>query len=307
MSAQPTSVSHLNFETWVECDGKALPVYGVEINGTKATCWIASQAGKNFSVQFKMCDRSKRGTFSGYVYVDGTFVIGKVLGTVPPYNHSKCVVDEFRPTPTTKQSLCFSSLKTNDDDAIDDNELLSRIGAIRVEIFRVEVTGYEKRRPKEIPSHMGAQQLTVHEAAKKLGGHRVMLGAPEVTSAGNILRTEKIGSAIVEFEFKYRPQDVLEAQDIIPVTRAQVVAPQAAAEDPARKRPLEPNDTTNTNTERRDKKAKTEPVDVDALVAARARIRELEAQLDVKSGVKTEEIRVSGAFGPGQVIDLTDD
>ena len=31
---------------WVSCDGKPLPVYGVETNGNKTTAWIASDAGK---------------------------------------------------------------------------------------------------------------------------------------------------------------------------------------------------------------------------------------------------------------------
>ncbi|KZV85295.1 hypothetical protein EXIGLDRAFT_841596 [Exidia glandulosa HHB12029] len=302
MPAQQTSISHLNFEAWVDCDGIALPVYGVEVNGNKATCWIASQAGKNFAVHFKMNDRSERANYSG--------AVGRTFGTVPPaHDYAQRSVTAMRPTPTTQRQLRFSSLQTSDDDyAIKDNAILSHLGTILVKFYRVEVEGTMDHSAKPVPAHLDSQQkFTVHEAAKKLGGHHVQLVAPKAVKPYRRTRVRPIGGSIVELEFKYRPQSVLEAQDIIPVLRAQAVP----AEYKSRKRP---NDATNTD--RRVKKAKTEPVDGDALHAAQARIRDLEAQLkkereglamDVKVKAEVEPIRVSGAFSPGQVIDLTDD
>jgi hypothetical protein len=38
----------LNYSAWIEVDGKKLPEYDVQYseNGTQATCWIPSEAGK---------------------------------------------------------------------------------------------------------------------------------------------------------------------------------------------------------------------------------------------------------------------
>ncbi|KZV85293.1 hypothetical protein EXIGLDRAFT_726315 [Exidia glandulosa HHB12029] len=301
MPAQPTSISHMNFEAWVECDGKALPVYDVEVNGTKATCWIASQAGKTFSAHFKIINRSERGNYSGRVYVDGSRISGRVFGTIPPYNRSKRFIDAMHPTPTTEQKLRFSSLETSDDDnAVKDNAILSHIGTIEVRIVQVQVNGTVEHGIKAVPTHLDSQQkFTVHEAAKKLGGHHAQLAAPKVVKPMKSTDVRDVGGPIVELQFRYRPQAVLEAQDIIPRSRATDLS---LAQDPSRKRARQPNDAG-----RRDKKAKTtaksEHADSDG--ALRARIRELEAQLDVK--VKAEAIQVSGEFGPGQIIDLTDD
>ncbi|KZV85296.1 hypothetical protein EXIGLDRAFT_775723 [Exidia glandulosa HHB12029] len=240
MPAQPTSISHSNFEAWVECDGKALPVYGVEVNGTKATCWIASQAGKAFSVHFKMHDTCEV-TYSGRAYVDGIKVDGRVFR---PHTRAECTFRDMNPTPTTRQKLYFSKLKTS--------------------------------------AHLdGAKQFTVHETAKKLGGHHVTLGDPQVIAPYRRTTTRKIGEPIVEFQFKYRPQDVLEAQDIIPVSRALVAGP-SKKEPKVQKRPRD----EATPSARRSKRSKTvanEPSDEEALRAAQTRVQQLETQVALRA------------------------
>ena len=39
-----------NYSAWIEVDGKKLPEYDIQYsdNGTRATCWIPSEAGKVF-------------------------------------------------------------------------------------------------------------------------------------------------------------------------------------------------------------------------------------------------------------------
>jgi hypothetical protein len=43
-----------NYAAWIEVDGKKLPEYDVQYsdNGTRATCWIPSEAGKVFFFLF---------------------------------------------------------------------------------------------------------------------------------------------------------------------------------------------------------------------------------------------------------------
>jgi len=83
---------------WVSCDGKPLPVYGVETSDKKMTAWIASDAGKVCNLEFGLV-ASARGRLTVYakaftvtvqslnrkddmcasVFVDGAKVAGKVL------------------------------------------------------------------------------------------------------------------------------------------------------------------------------------------------------------------------------------
>ncbi|KZV82292.1 hypothetical protein EXIGLDRAFT_843849 [Exidia glandulosa HHB12029] len=283
MPAQPTSISNRNFEAWVKCDGKALPVYGVEVNGTKATCWIASQAGKEVSVHFKMHDRSKRATYKGTTYIDGSFVRARIFGTIDPHTDAECHVNAMKATPTTSQRLYFSDLKTTDDDhACKDNAVLSMLGTIGVTVRRVRVTGTKEHSNKEIPEHLkGGQQFLVHEKAKKLGGHHVTLGDPEAVAPKPIFNTETIGDPIVEFLFKYRPQDVLEAQDIIPVSRALVAGP-SKKEPKVQKRPRD-EATPSVRRSKRSKTVANGPSDEEALRAAQARVQQLETQVALRA------------------------
>ncbi|KZV80658.1 hypothetical protein EXIGLDRAFT_845370, partial [Exidia glandulosa HHB12029] len=157
-------------------------------------------------------------------------------------------------------------------------------------------------------------KLTVHERAKKLGGHHAILGAVEQVPHRILVSTQDIdppGTSYIEFEFKYRPKDVLQAQDIIPVERQPT--PVALLEPVKRARESSAlGDTTNSaRPAKKAKRSKDEPAEEDA-AGLRARIRELEARLeahgdsvDVKP--KIEPIRASRAFKNDQVIDLTED
>ncbi|KZV86247.1 hypothetical protein EXIGLDRAFT_840883, partial [Exidia glandulosa HHB12029] len=84
MNPPPTSLSHRGFESWVSCDGAPLSVYSVEQHGNKVTCWIASEAGKEFAVHTKMVDRTVTLNVTSRVSVDGAYIEGHVLGTVQP-------------------------------------------------------------------------------------------------------------------------------------------------------------------------------------------------------------------------------
>lgn len=123
----------------------------------------------------------------------------------------------------------------------------------------------------------------------------------------------------VEFEFRYRPKDVLQAMDMIPCARA---------EPTAAKRGLEPGLTESTNTPRAKKprmsskphsstvkKPKPEPRDEEDIQTLKSRIRELQAKLRQKEGAspvddvkrEPELINAGRFFAKGEVIDLTDD
>ena len=41
-------------QAWVKCDSKLLPEYNVSVLGNKVTCWVPSQPGRNFMINW--CD-----------------------------------------------------------------------------------------------------------------------------------------------------------------------------------------------------------------------------------------------------------
>lgn len=65
---------------------------------------------QNFSVHFKQLDRSKRKTVVGRVHVDGSYVGGKVFGTVPPHDSDSHTVERMRIGATVARILQFSAL-----------------------------------------------------------------------------------------------------------------------------------------------------------------------------------------------------
>jgi len=62
-----------NFSACVTVGGKDLEEHQVEYSkdGRRATCWIASEAGKNFAVKWRDSTRIRIGTTSGRVTLDG--------------------------------------------------------------------------------------------------------------------------------------------------------------------------------------------------------------------------------------------
>ncbi|KZV85297.1 hypothetical protein EXIGLDRAFT_841597 [Exidia glandulosa HHB12029] len=307
MPPQATTLTHLGTEVWVECEGVPLPVYGVETTGTKATCWIASQAGKSFSVHFKPINENLRGEYCGDVYVDGTFINGSWFDA-RDVNYTLKLSHAL--VGRVQRKLYFSALKTSDDEqAVKDNKILSSLGDITLTITRVRVGPEEFIGDEwDVPSHLDGDQFTVDEREKKLGGHHVTLGAPEVSHTR--LKTVYFeGTPLTTFEFKYRPKEILQAQDIIPMERAPA-PPLQVQPLPKRRRDSSAPNAADPPKKRREVELEGEPADGDP-EALRARIRALEAELAVHRGdeakVKVEQIHASRFFTAGQVIDLTDD
>jgi len=130
------------YSAWISVDGTALKEYNIEVsNGNKATCWIASEAGKMFSVNWRDSNRSDR--VSGFIHLDGILCGGK---TVPPTYHgvSRMSVNVQMSTISTsimtEKPFLFSSLELTDDDSyLDRQAALTNLGEISVEIWRVAI------------------------------------------------------------------------------------------------------------------------------------------------------------------------
>ena len=128
MSAEATTLSHRDFESWVTCEGQPMPVYSSEVNGTKASCWIPSEAGKvccrivsiaalvddwqGFAVHVKLSDTGFQSNLVARLFVDGSFIHAVVFGTVPPCRRTSVDIEGLR-GPASIQKLYFSQLVTS--------------------------------------------------------------------------------------------------------------------------------------------------------------------------------------------------
>ncbi|KAG8913603.1 hypothetical protein FRC01_004472 [Tulasnella sp. 417] len=109
-----------------------------------------------------------------------------------------------------------------DDDAyLDQPPDLKAPGTIRVQMYRVQVTGQGPWHPHHLPK----TSSIVHERSKKAGGHITQFGKQGVTRrASKSLSTKPYAPADVNpwvtFEFRYRPAAILQAEGIMPKPQA---------------------------------------------------------------------------------------
>lgn len=203
-----------DFSAHVTVEGKNLKEYEVTVNSseTQATCWIGSEVGRKFSVNWRC--RSKRGPDSrGDLAVDGIncdSVVSDGTNIVP------CSVMRLG---MKERDLIFCDLQLSDDDALLAKSVSSHLGEITLRIIR----GTVSRKPVRA---MGAgSQLTNHSHAnvyheksvKKLTTHCVGFGSErECTSRSLVGWKSAPNYASLEFIFKYRPIGILQANGIAP-------------------------------------------------------------------------------------------
>ncbi|KAF8630192.1 hypothetical protein AX15_003067 [Amanita polypyramis BW_CC] len=196
------------FHAGIKLGGEKLPEYNIQTDETekKVSCWIPSEAGKNFSVCWSSTESIV--DIGGWVKVDGTAIGGKVChkGLTAEVDYSSCYT-----TPTTSHCFSFSAVAYTDDDTYL-NAPIPNFGEIELEIYHV-------RSEEEVPvnwqgplSHEGK----VHERSKKMGAHCVQFGALQEAPHTNFFRTTKI-RRLVTFFFRYRPLDMLQANGIAPL------------------------------------------------------------------------------------------
>ncbi|KAF8550452.1 hypothetical protein OG21DRAFT_1419644 [Imleria badia] len=72
-------ITQREFSAWIVCEGKPLREYlvAVDSNASKVSCWIPSEARKNFSVHWR--DTGSRAYSCAYISLDGFQVPGRFL------------------------------------------------------------------------------------------------------------------------------------------------------------------------------------------------------------------------------------
>ncbi|THV00537.1 hypothetical protein K435DRAFT_794036 [Dendrothele bispora CBS 962.96] len=160
-----------NLSAWISMDGTRLMEYAVEKRGSAVSCWIASEVGKNFSLNWE-CGKTARSTFS-IVSVDGVVCRRLIKDTqklVSGETKAFCF-NAVDTSPTTERPLMFSSVNTTVSD--DDQYLATtnpQTGEIALKIYECDKTNNDESGFK--PSEFTGPER-IHEESMKALVHQV--------------------------------------------------------------------------------------------------------------------------------------
>ncbi|KAJ7761020.1 hypothetical protein B0H16DRAFT_1884456 [Mycena metata] len=201
-----------DFSAWIAIEGVEVPEYGVEIseNQQDITCWIPSEVGKKFSVNWT--NVSAPGLTGGGVQVDGIKCGFEAMAA--EMRPISAFMDGIAETDTKTRPFEFAPLELTDDDSYLDSSSHPHLGLIKLEIWRVDVTGGYAPSVVAVPA---AQK--VHERAKKAMNQQIKFGAAVEHAQVQSAQIRRVGlGPLVTFSFKYRSLDVLKANGIVPPT-----------------------------------------------------------------------------------------
>ncbi|KZP17642.1 hypothetical protein FIBSPDRAFT_1046661 [Athelia psychrophila] len=223
-----------DFSAWIECGGSELECYAIEYSDDRATatCWIASEIGKQFDVLWSRDSESKSHTedMCGLLFIDDVRCAGKPMRA----ESKKCrwYSGGIRTSPSTIRPYAFGSMQLTgmftqiqlsdcvltfnipDEDALMDTQCSTNLGNIVLEIWRVTMSR-ESQAARFGEDPLGEPKI--HEQTKKAVDHKVKLGEEIFTGPKRLTtRSGTCDQKLIEFTFKYRPIDVLIANDIAP-------------------------------------------------------------------------------------------
>ncbi|RDX42454.1 hypothetical protein OH76DRAFT_101809 [Lentinus brumalis] len=217
-----------NFEVWLTCEDQRLPEYAVERKENQVTCFVPSEAGKQFTIHGKNDYDETIALFSSF---DGSVVTSTAV--VPGESKSKRGVQTG---PSLFQNFQFAELVTCDEEDGSQRHDAASLGSIEVKGWRMR---WDKTQSGTSAQKPTAFQPTarVHERSKKAGTHCIALGAPVTTKetlpAPNWHAEYLDKSPIVMFLFRYRHLALLQAQDIAPLSQPNLQAQPGGSEPDA--------------------------------------------------------------------------
>ncbi|KAJ7592540.1 hypothetical protein C8J56DRAFT_1126896 [Mycena floridula] len=268
----------LQFEdlsAWIQIDGSETKEYGVQVNENgktpTVTCWIVSEAGKQFTINFK----SLGALCGGYPSIDGNEVCGTLAGPADLYKVG--TIQGYYTDTQTIRPFLFSDIDLTDEDTFLHQKLHPEFGDITLSIYRVQITG---RGRVPVPENI-QEPGKLHERSKKGMIHQIG-AAPAIPYNHIFTEVRQLGPPVVKFVFKYRTMAQLMANEIVPRP----------------KRPAEASIELSDDSD--DEEAKEE-------AALRARLAEIDAK-KARKRVKREHVKnedVKPVLFRGETIDLT--
>ncbi|KAG2153984.1 hypothetical protein DEU56DRAFT_907445 [Suillus clintonianus] len=203
-------LKHQEYTAWVSVDGQPLEVYAVETSlaTNEVTCWIASEAGKEFSVHCQNTSAPGVDTIGAFVYIDGQGCHGGLFERWST-DHTINISNAFVSDRITK-SLVFSTVRLTDEDEFVDTSSAD-LGQIQIRVCKVTLGDYYN------PSQDRLQtEHKVHERSKKAVTHCVGLGEETIVPQTMLRKSQCIGQPLAVFTFKYRDRNLLKANGVIP-------------------------------------------------------------------------------------------
>jgi hypothetical protein len=183
----------------------------------KVTCWIASEAGKTFSVVWQDINHARQYHQTGDVTLDGVHGGGQLMRALrfnEPPTYQRCTA-EFKYVNTSMNSirpLTFSRLQLTDEDQHLDSAH-AELGEISLAIWPVNVIGMSHQRKL-----VSAKGTMVHERSKKASSHCVGFGEEIRVPPQQVINVARVGiTPTATFVFRYRPFDRLVADGIAPL------------------------------------------------------------------------------------------
>jgi hypothetical protein len=200
-----------DYIAWISVDGQPLDTYAVETSmvTNEVTCWIPSEAGKEFSVHCQNLSAPGLNTIGAFVYIDGQGCHGSLFERWN-VNHTVKFSHAFVSDRITK-SFVFSTVRLTDEDEFADVSSAD-LGQIQVRVCKVALGEYYDPAQNQLQT-----EHKVHERSKKAVTHCVGLGNEIMIPQTMLRKSQCIGQPLAKFTFKYRDRNLLKANGIIPV------------------------------------------------------------------------------------------
>ncbi|KAJ6501914.1 hypothetical protein C8R45DRAFT_604901 [Mycena sanguinolenta] len=215
------AVNISSFTAWITIERARCPIYALKSTSPRdATCWIPSQEGKKFSVNWSNQYRDQ--PIYARLSIDGVVCSTHFMLDAWSYpNDSNAIGISYATTSDfTRRDFVFSVIQVTDDDAylhtLDNPPVF---GTIRLELWEANI---EQVVQAPFQHRYGGEVLegqVIHEMSKKAGAHQVKFGGEYVVPQAtvNMVNGSRKGSApLATFTFNYRPFDILLAGGIIP-------------------------------------------------------------------------------------------
>ncbi|KAG2146087.1 uncharacterized protein EDB93DRAFT_1086682 [Suillus bovinus] len=213
--------------TWISVDGQPLETYAVETSlaTNEVTCWIPSEAGKEFSVHCQNTSAPGLNTIGAFVYIDGQGCHGSLferwnVNHTVEFSHAfvsdritkSFVFSNVQLTGISARCLVIDSVPhcyADEDEFVDASS--ANLGQIQVRVCKVTVGEYYNPAQNQLQT-----EHKVHERSKKAVTHCVGLGEETIIPQTMLRKTQSIGQPLAKFTFKYRDRNLLKANGIIP-------------------------------------------------------------------------------------------
>ncbi|KAF5369203.1 hypothetical protein D9615_009963 [Tricholomella constricta] len=222
--ATATALQYNDLSAWISVDSQAREVYEIQtLQPNSFTCWIVSESGKKFSVNWR--NLTRKIPLQAFVVIDGVVCDTHVMLDAISYPQRPNAVGVYyaRTSDLTRRDFMFTSIEVTDDDAyLHTVGRTYKFGTITLELWRIHVDTFKPLTKLEHqPDNPVLEAQLVHERSKKAGTHHVKYGEEYFLPAPvvDVVTTHALDSApYATFTFKYRPigRSMLMANGIVP-------------------------------------------------------------------------------------------